>query len=91
MTFNQMALTTGVLAPALATSMAIDPIASVVLGTTLLEESLHESPAGIVATVLALGAALTGMAILARTSEGAVVSKPGSGTAVERGAGERGT
>ena len=92
MTFNQMALTTGVLAPALATSMAIDPIASVVLGTTLLEESLHESPAGIVATVLALGAALTGMAILARTSEGAVVSKPGSGTAVERaGAGGRGT
>jgi len=82
MTFNQMALTTGVLAPALATSMAIDPIASVVLGTTLLDESLHESTVGVIATILALTAALAGMAILARTSEGAVASKPGSGTAL---------
>jgi drug/metabolite transporter (DMT)-like permease len=87
MTFNQMALSTGVLAPALATSMAIDPITSVVLGTTLLQESLHETPAGVVATVLALAAALIGMAILARTSEGATASKPGSGTAL--GAGPR--
>ena len=82
MTFNQMALTTGVLAPALATSMAFDPISSVVLGTTLLEESLHETPLGIVATVFSLAAALAGMAILARTSEGATASKPGSGTAL---------
>lgn len=82
MTFNQMALTTGVLAPALATSMALDPISSVVLGTTLLEESLHESPLGIVATAFSLGAAIAGMAILARTSEGATASKPGSGTAL---------
>lgn len=82
MTFNQMALSTGVLAPALATSMAIDPIASVVLGTTLLEESLHESTLGIIATVFSLAAAIAGMAILARTSEGATASKPGSGTAL---------
>lgn len=84
MTFNQMALTTGVLAPALATSMAIDPIASVVLGTTLLQESLHQSAAGITATVLALAAAIAGMVILARTSQGATASKPGSGTALGR-------
>jgi drug/metabolite transporter (DMT)-like permease len=85
MTFNQMALTTGVLAPALATSMAFDPISSVVLGTTLLDESLHETPLGVLATVLALAAALVGMAILARTSEGATASKPGSGTALAEG------
>ena len=48
---------TGVLAPAIATSMAFDPIASVVLGVTLLEESIHESPLGVVATAFALVAA----------------------------------
>ena len=82
MTFNQMALSTGVLAPALAASMALDPISSVVLGTTLLDESLHETPLGVAATLIALAGALAGMAILARTSEGAAVSKAGSGTAV---------
>ncbi len=82
MTFNQMALTTGVLAPALATSMAFDPISSVVLGTTLLQESLHETTLGLIATIFALGAAIAGMAILARTSEGAAASKPGSGAAL---------
>jgi drug/metabolite transporter (DMT)-like permease len=84
MTFNQMALTAGVLAPALAAMMALDPITSVVIATTLLEESLHESPGGIVATLSALAATLIGMGILARTSEGAVASKPGSGTALAK-------
>ena len=87
MTFNQMALTTGVLAPALATSMAFDPISSVVLGTTLMEESLHETTLGVIATLFSLAAALAGMVILARTSQGATASKPGSGTALADGAG----
>jgi drug/metabolite transporter (DMT)-like permease len=65
MTLNQLALMTGALAPAMATSLAFDPIASVVLGTTLLSESLHETPLGIAATVLALAAALAGMVVLA--------------------------
>jgi drug/metabolite transporter (DMT)-like permease len=85
MTYNQMALTAGVLAPALAAMMALDPITSVVIATTLLEESLHESPGGIVATLCALAATLVGMGILAHTSEGAVASKPGSGTALGKG------
>lgn len=67
MTLNQLALNTGALAPAVATSMAFDPIASVVLGVTLLQESLHETALGSVATLAALLAALAGMAILART------------------------
>ena len=67
MTLNQLALNTGALAPAVATSMAFDPIASVVLGVTLLDESLHETALGSVATLAALAAALAGMAVLART------------------------
>ena len=66
MTLNQIALGTGALAPAMATALALDPIASVVLGTTLLQESLHESALGVAAIVVALVAALAGMVILAR-------------------------
>ncbi len=83
MTLNQLALSTGVLAPALATAMAFDPITSVVIATTLLEESLHESAGGWIATLAALAAVLAGMVILARTSQGAVATKPGSGSAVD--------
>lgn len=82
MTLSQLSLQTGALAPAVATQMAFDPVVSVVLAVTLLQESLHETPLGWVATLIALGAALAGMAVLARTQEGAVVAKPASGTAV---------
>lgn len=82
MTLSQLSLQTGVLAPAIATSMAFDPIASVVLGTTLLQESLHTTTLGAVAAVAALLAALGGLAVLARTQEGAVAAKPAQGTAV---------
>lgn len=75
MTFNQLALSTGALAPAVATGLAFNPITSVVLGTTLLQESLHESTIGVIATVLALAAALVGMVILARSQSG-----PATGT-----------
>jgi drug/metabolite transporter (DMT)-like permease len=64
MTLSQLSLQTGVLAPAVATSMAFDPITSVVLGTTLLEESLHTSALGTVAALAALAAALGGIAVL---------------------------
>ncbi len=66
MTLNQMALDTGALAPAVATSMAFDPITSVVLGVCLLDETLNVGAGDIVATVFALVAAGAGMAILAR-------------------------
>ena len=76
MTFNQLALNTGALAPAVATALAFDPITSVVLGVTLLDESLHTSPLGIAGTVLALGAALGGMTVLARSQSQAEGPKP---------------
>jgi drug/metabolite transporter (DMT)-like permease len=75
MTLNQLALNTGALAPAIATSMAFDPITSVALGVTLLDESLHETPLGTTATLAALVAALVGMAILAR-SQSQEVAEP---------------
>jgi drug/metabolite transporter (DMT)-like permease len=82
MTFNQLALNTGALAPAVATSMAFDPIASVVLGVTLLQESLDTQPLEIVATVAALAAAVAGMAILARSqSQSQSVQETGSAPA----------
>ena len=84
MTFNQLALNTGSLAPAVATSLAFDPIASVILGVTLLNESLHTSPSGIAGTVLALAAALGGMVVLARSqsaSEGPKPVEPAAATA----------
>ncbi len=66
MTLNQLSLDTGALAPAIATSMAFDPIASVVLGVALLQEALSAGPGEIAATVFALLAAAVGMATLAQ-------------------------
>ena len=82
MTLNQMALNTGVLAPAVATSMALDPVVSVVLGITLMQETLTAGPAGSVVAVLALAVALGGLAVLARRREGAAAAKPAAGTSV---------
>jgi drug/metabolite transporter (DMT)-like permease len=81
MTLNQLALNSGSLAPAVATSMAFDPITSVVLGLTLLDESLHATTAGNVATLAALAGALAGMAILARSQSQSTAAKPLSATA----------
>lgn len=71
MTLNQLALATGALAPAVATAMAFDPIASVILGMTLLQESLHPSALSSVAALAALGAVVAGLAVLARSQEAA--------------------
>ena len=73
MTLNQMALDTGKLATAVATSSALDPIASVVLGITLFDESLHANLLQAVGTAAALTLALVGMLILARKQVAAPV------------------
>jgi drug/metabolite transporter (DMT)-like permease len=67
MTFNQLALNTGALAPTVATSGASDPIVSVVLGLTLFHETLHATALQAAATIIALTAALLGMVVLARS------------------------
>ena len=71
MTLSEVSLQTGVLAPAIATASIFDPIASVVLGVTLFEESLHDDAFGAVARSLAaLGVMFAGLVVLAG-SEGA--------------------
>jgi len=84
LTISQLSLQAGVLAPAIATAMAFDPITSVLLGTTIMQESLHTSTAGSVAACAALVAALGGLAVLARREEGSAQTKPAGGTQVTR-------
>jgi drug/metabolite transporter (DMT)-like permease len=66
MTLNQMALDTGALAAAIATSASFDPIVSVVLGLTLFDEALDVNAAQATVTLIALTLALAGMMVLAR-------------------------
>jgi drug/metabolite transporter (DMT)-like permease len=67
MTLSQLSLQTGVLAPAMATSMIFDPLASVVLGVTLLQEDLHQTTGGAIVSLIGLAAMVAGLVVLART------------------------
>jgi threonine/homoserine efflux transporter RhtA len=61
--------------------MAFDPITSVVLGVTLLRETLNVGALEILATVFALVAAGVGMAILSRQEAAAEELTPAGGPA----------
>ena len=67
MTVNQLALNTGALAATMATSTAADPIASVLLGLLVFDETLHLHGLRLAGVVLALAIALYGMTALARS------------------------
>jgi drug/metabolite transporter (DMT)-like permease len=69
MTLSEVSLQTGVLAPAIATASILDPIASVVLGVTLFEESLHDDAFGVVLTIASLGVMFAGLVVLAGSEE----------------------
>ena len=62
---EQAALQTGALAVAVSTTMAFDPLSSLVFGIALFDEALHESALGYAFSGLALAAALGGLVILA--------------------------
>jgi drug/metabolite transporter (DMT)-like permease len=66
MTLNQMSLDAGALAATMATSTALDPIASVVLGLALFKESIDASPVELLVVLLALGVVVAAMVVLAR-------------------------
>jgi drug/metabolite transporter (DMT)-like permease len=66
MTLNQMSLDAGALAATMATSTALDPIASVVLGLTLFKESMSAGPIEVLVILLALAVVLGAMIVLAR-------------------------
>jgi drug/metabolite transporter (DMT)-like permease len=63
---EQAALQTGALAAAVATTMAFDPLSSLVFGIVLFDEALHESAVGYVLSAIALATALAGLVLLAR-------------------------
>lgn len=60
---TQIALQSG-LEISIATTATFDPIASLLLGTLLLDEQLHDSTAGAIASLAALGVALSGLFVL---------------------------
>jgi drug/metabolite transporter (DMT)-like permease len=67
MTLNQMALNTGALAATVASSTAVDPVASVVLGVVLFDESLSATGLATVIGIAAFVVGLVAMAALARS------------------------
>ena len=75
MTISELSLQTGVLAPAIATASIFDPLSSVVLGITLLHESLHEDAFGVALSAVALVVMLGGLAALAK-AQGAATPRP---------------
>ena len=68
---EQAALQTGALASAVATTMAFDPLSSIVFGLVLFDEKLHTTALGITLSVISLAAALFGLVLLARAKQGA--------------------
>ena len=65
MTISQRSLQVGALAPAVATQMALDPIASVALGVLAFEESIHETAGVAVLSAVAFAVMLAGLVVLA--------------------------
>ena len=68
MTLSQTSLQTGVLAPAIATQMTFDPLTSVLIGTLMFGETIHEDPVGLGVSVAALLLMFGGLGLLARSS-----------------------
>ena len=70
MTLSQISLQAGDLAPAVATQMIFDPVASLILGLTLLQEQIHDDALGVAGSVVALLVTFAGMAVLATREAG---------------------
>jgi drug/metabolite transporter (DMT)-like permease len=69
MTLSQSSLQTGALAPAVATQMSFDPVASLLLGTLAFEETIHDSAAGVAGALVGIAAMLAGIAYLAAVQQ----------------------
>ncbi len=61
----QASLQTGALAPAVATQMSVDPIASVLLGVLAFDETIHESTGPLLGALAAFAVMLVGLVYLA--------------------------
>jgi drug/metabolite transporter (DMT)-like permease len=73
---TQASLQTGALAPAIATSMAFDPVASLLLGLLLFDERLTHSPVRRVILGVSLLIALAGLVVLSFARERAEQAVP---------------
>jgi drug/metabolite transporter (DMT)-like permease len=65
MTLSQSSLQAGALAPAVATQMAIDPVASLLLGTLAFDETIHDRTGALLAALAAFAVMIAGIAYLA--------------------------
>ena len=65
MTLSQASLQAGALAPAVATQMALDPVASLFLGTLAFEETIHDDTGTLLAALVAFAVMIGGIAFLA--------------------------
>jgi drug/metabolite transporter (DMT)-like permease len=74
MTLSQASLQTGVLAPAVATQMVLDPVVSLLLGIFAFDERLHETAAGAVAALVALCVMFGGLVVLASRTQSAAAT-----------------
>ena len=78
MALGQASLQTGALAPAVATQMVLDPVASLLLGVFAFAERLHETAAGVAASLAALAVMLGGLVVLAAAQPGGQPSSEGA-------------
>jgi drug/metabolite transporter (DMT)-like permease len=76
---EQAALQTGALAAAVATTMAFDPLSSLVFGIFLFDEALHDSVFGYCVSALALLIMLAGLVVLARAKGASEAAPPSAG------------
>lgn len=65
MTLSQASLQAGALAPAVATQMALDPVASLFLGTLAFEETIHDDTGTLLVALAGFAVMIGGIAFLA--------------------------
>jgi drug/metabolite transporter (DMT)-like permease len=82
-TVSSAALQTGALAPAAATQMSLDPIASIALGVFAFDEQLHDTAVGAALALVGFAVMVAGLVVLSRSQSSAernkVVPRPQGG------------
>jgi drug/metabolite transporter (DMT)-like permease len=82
-TVSSAALQTGALAPAAATQMSLDPVASIALGVFAFDEQLHDTATGAALALVGFAVMVVGLVVLSRSQSSAernkVVPRPKGG------------
>jgi hypothetical protein len=69
MTLSQASLQTGKLGAAVGAQMALNPVASLLLGTLAFDEKIHDTAAGMTFSLAAIGVMLGGLVVLAAAEQ----------------------